>query len=308
MSTSPTQPHARPFVSERTAPSMNGILGVVILLALAAFGVWAVVVGAVRVEGGADGGVLRLVVGLVVVVLVGPLASSALTIVSPGDTKVLQFFGKYVGTVRQDGVRLTIPFTSKKKVSVKVRNFETRELKVNDAVGNPINIAAIVVWQVADTAQSVFSVEDYEQFVTVQSEAALRHVATIHPYDNGSEGEETLRGSTDLVAGELAAEVGERVAIAGLRVIETRISSLAFAPEIAHAMLQRQQADALLSARSRIVEGAVTMVESALTRLEEHQIVRLDEERKAVMVSNLLVVLCSDSRATPVVNTGTLYS
>ena len=220
---------------------------------------------------------------------------------------MLQFFGKYVGTIRKQGLLLTIPLTTKKKVSVKVRNFETNELKVNDADGNPINIAAIVVWQVADTAKSVFAVEEYENFVTVQAESALRHVATSHPYDFADPGEESLRGSTDLVSRELADEVAARITIAGLEVVETRISSLAYAPEIAQAMLQRQQASAVLSARSKIVEGAVGMVEQALERLERDDIVSLDDERKAAMVSNLLVVLCSDSRSTPVINTGTLY-
>ncbi|MDR1806976.1 MAG: SPFH domain-containing protein [Propionibacteriaceae bacterium] len=303
----PDVPHVRPIVTERIAPSMNGILGVLGLILLGLAGSALVAWGIVRLAHD-EPGVTPLVAGLVVILLVGPICQTAVTVVSPGETKVLQFLGKYVGTIRHDGVRLTYPFTSKHKVSVKVRNFETRELKVNDASGNPINIAAIVVWQVADTAQSVFAVEDYEEFVTVQSEAALRHVATIHPYDNGDAGEATLRGSTDQVAAELAAEVGERIALAGLKVIETRISTLAFAPEIAQAMLQRQQAEALLAARSRIVEGAVTMVESALGRIEADGIVNLDDERKAAMVSNLLVVLCSDSRATPVVNTGTLYN
>ena len=179
---------------------------------------------------------------------------------------------------------------------------------MNDADGNPVNIAAIIVWQVADTAKAVFAVEKYTDFVEVQSESALRHVASSHPYDNAAVGQETLRGSTDLVAAELATEVAARVAIAGLEVVEARISSLAYAPEIAHAMLQRQQASAVIAAREMIVEGAVSMVESALRRLEADQVVALDDERKAAMVSNLLVVLCSSSQATPVVNTGTLYS
>ena len=215
--------------------------------------------------------------------------------------------GRYLGTVRKQGLPMTVPLTTKKKVSVKVRNFETNEIKVNDADGNPITIAAIVVWQVADTAKSVFAVEQYEDFVTVQAESALRHVASSHPYDFAEPGEESLRGSTDLVSRELAEEVAARIKIAGLEVVETRISSLAYAPEIAHAMLQRQQASAVLAARGKIVEGAVGMVEQALARLEEDEVVTLDDERKAAMVSNLLVVLCSDSRSTPVINTGTLY-
>ena len=284
----------RRIVTERQAFSTNGLPPILFVAVLLVLGVWLTSTDHV-VRG-------PLCIAAAIILATG------LTIVAPGDTKVVQFLGSYVGTVRRTGPRLTYPLTVRRRVSVKVRNFETRELKVNDATGNPVNIAAIIVWQVADTAQSVFAVERYEQFVMVQSEAALRHVATIHPYDNGQPGEATLRGSTDQVADELAAEVSERVAIAGITIIETRISTLAFAPEIAQAMLQRQQAEALLAARSRIVEGAVTMVESALARLEADDVVQLDEERKAAMVSNLLVVLCSDSRATPVVNTGTLYS
>ena len=248
-----------------------------------------------------------LIFGCIVGYLLAFLMFTSLTIVAPGDTKVVQFFGRYIGSIRKQGLLLTIPLSSKKRVSVKVRNFETNELKVNDADGNPINIAAIVVWQVADTAKSVFAVEAYEDFVKVQAESALRHIATSHPYDFAEPGEESLRGSTDLVSGELAEEVAARIAIAGLEVVETRISSLAYAAEIAQAMLQRQQASAVLAARSKIVEGAVGMVEQALERLETDDIVSLDDERKAAMVSNLLVVLCSDSRSTPVINTGTLY-
>ena len=198
---------------------------------------------------------------------------TSLTIVAPGDTKVVQFFGRYIGSIRKQGLLLTIPLSSKKRVSVKVRNFETNELKVNDADGNPINIAAIVVWQVADTAKSVFAVEAYEGFVKVQAESALRHIATSHPYDFAEPGEESLRGSTDLVSGELAEEVAARIAIAGLEVVETRISSLAYAAEIAQAMLQRQQASAVLAPRGKNVDGAVGMVEQALERLETDDIV-----------------------------------
>lgn len=232
---------------------------------------------------------------------------SAFAINSPGETKVVQFFGRYIGTVRQAGMVFTVPLASRKKMLVRVRNFETNELKVNDADGNPINIAAIIVWQVADTAKAAFAVEDYQSFVQVQSEAALRHVATTHPYD-GSDGERSLRGSTDVVSAELATEVAERVAVAGVEVLEVRISNLAYAPEIAQAMLQRQQAGAIIAAREKIVEGAVSMVEQALTRLEDEDVVVLDDERRAAMVSNLLVVLCGESRATPVLNAGSLYS
>ncbi len=247
---------------------------------------------------------------LLAIVLFGAamVLSSSLTIVQPGETKVVQFLGNYMGTIRKSGLQMTVPFSSRRTVSVRVNNFETNDLKVNDAEGNPVNIAAIIVWQVADTAKSVFAVEDYQAFVSVQSEAALRHVATSHPYDNAAPGEPTLRGSTELVADELAHEVADRIAIAGLEVVEARISSLAYAPEIAQAMLQRQQATAVIAAREKIVEGAVTMVQNALDRLEVDAIVHLDDERKAAMVSNLLVVLCSDSRVSPVVNAGSLYT
>lgn len=243
-----------------------------------------------------------------VLMLVGLLALTSLTIVNPGQTKVVQLFGRYLGTIRRTGFALTTPLSSRKRVSVRVRNFETNELKVNDADGNPINIAAIVVWQVTDTAKATFAVEDYADFVRVQSESALRHVAMAHPYDHAGDGEQSLRGATDVVSGEIADEVAARVVIAGIEVIEARISNLAYAPEIAQAMLQRQQAGAIIAARERIVEGAVSMVEDALARLERDGVVTLDDERRAAMVSNLLVVLCGESRATPVVNTGSLYA
>jgi regulator of protease activity HflC (stomatin/prohibitin superfamily) len=201
-----------------------------------------------------------------------------------------------------------VPLADRRSLSVRVRNFETNHLKVNDADGNPVEIAAIVVWQVADTAQAVYAVDDYGDFVEVQAEAALRHVATTHPYDDNAGDGVSLRGSTDLVAGELAREMAERVVIAGVEIVEVRISHLAYSSEIAQAMLRRQQANAVVAARERIVEGAVGMVDMALARLDEHNIVELDEERKAAMVSNLMVVLCGDQPASPVVNTGTLYT
>ncbi|MCL2422464.1 MAG: SPFH domain-containing protein [Micrococcales bacterium] len=238
---------------------------------------------------------------------VAALGWSGISVISPGQTRVVQFFGRYVGTIRRTGLVITVPLSIRRNLSIRVRNFETTELKVNDADGNPINIAAIVVWQVADTAKATFAVEDYQDFVHVQSESALRHVAMSHPYDRPEEGTETLRGATDLVSAEIAAEVAARVAVAGVEVVEARISHLAYAPEIAQAMLQRQQAGAIIAAREQIVTGAVTMVQDALARLEAADVVVLDDERKAAMVSNLLVVLCGDSRATPVVNTGTLY-
>ncbi|CEI31916.1 SPFH domain-containing protein [Propionibacterium freudenreichii] len=290
---------SRVNITERKAWAITGLPGIVLALAFLAVGIW-----------------LFLTEGLpsfapvlgVVLTIIGLLLFSGLAVVSPGQTRVVQFFGAYVGTVRRTGLVMTVPLSTRQKVSVKVNNFETNELKVNDSEGNPVNIAAIIVWQVADTAKSVFAVEKAAEFVAVQSESALRHIAGAHPYDNGEPGAETLRGATEKVADELADEVAARIAIAGLEVIEARISSLAYAPEIAQAMLQRQQASAVIAAREKIVEGAVTMVQNALNQLEEQDIVTLDNERKAAMVSNLLVVLCSDSHATPVVNAGSLYN
>lgn len=240
-----------------------------------------------------------LVVAIVVLI--------SLDIVPPGQTTVLQFFGRYIGTVRQPGFYFVSPFSLRRRVSVRVRNFETNHLKVNDADGNPVEIAAIVVWQVADTSKAVYAVDDYLNFVSVQAESALRHTATTHPYDNADNAGESLRGSTDTVAAELATEVAERVSLAGVEIVEVRISHLAYAAEIAQAMLRRQQANAVVAARSRIVEGAVGMVDMALTQLGERRIVELDDERKATMVSNLMVVLCGDQPASPIVNAGTLY-
>lgn len=280
-------------IGESPAWHIEGLLGVLV-------GLLALIVGIMLVAR-PD---LPQILGVILIVI-GVVVLTGVTVISPGDTRVVQFFGRYIGTLRQPGLLMTVPLTTRRPVSVRVRNFETSELKVNDSDGNPVNIAAIVVWQVADTARSVFAVEDYRQFVAVQSESALRHIASSHPYDNAGPGEETLRGSTERVAEELARELAARVAIAGLEIVETRISSLSYAPEIAQAMLQRQQASAVIAAREKIVEGAVSMVENALHKIDDEGIVTMDEQRKAAMVSNLLVVLCSDSRATPVLNTGT---
>jgi regulator of protease activity HflC (stomatin/prohibitin superfamily) len=241
-------------------------------------------------------------------IIVAVIIIGSLVIIQPGQTRVVQFFGSYVGTVHKTGLSWIRPLTKHRDVSIRVRNFETNHLKVNDADGNPVEIAAIVVWQVTDTSRALFAVDDYHNFIRVQAESALRHVATTHPYDNPAESGISLRGSTDVVAGELAEEVAQRVAIAGLEIVEVRISHLAYAPEIAQAMLRRQQASAVVAARSLIVDGAVGMVELALARLSERGIVELDEDRKAAMASNLMVVLCSDQPASPIVNTGTLYS
>lgn len=230
-------------------------------------------------------------------------------IVSPNDSRVLVLFGRYRGTVRTDGFYWTNPFTAKKKVSLKAHNLNGERLKVNDLLGNPIEIAVVVVWQVEDTARALFDVEDHTQFVSVQSEAAVRQLASRHPYDDGqADGvETTLRGSSELVADELEVMLQERLERAGVRVLEARLSHLAYAQEIASAMLQRQQASAIISARSRIVEGAVGMVEMAIAQLEKGGAVELDSERRAALVGNLLVVLCAHESPTPVLNTGTLY-
>ncbi|HEY5195715.1 MAG TPA: SPFH domain-containing protein, partial [Solirubrobacteraceae bacterium] len=245
---------------------------------------------------------------IAVPIVVAVIIAGSLVIVQPGQTRVVRFFGSYVGTVRRTGLSWIVPLTDRRNVSIRVRNFETNHLKVNDADGNPVEIAAIVVWQVADTSRALYAVDDYVNFVHVQAESALRHVATTRPYDEPAGEGTSLRGSVEIVAEELAQEVAQRVTIAGVEIVEVRISHLAYSPEIAQAMLRRQQADAVVAARARIVEGSVGMVEMALARLDEHGVVELDEERKAAMVSNLLVVLCADQPASPVVNTGTLYS
>jgi regulator of protease activity HflC (stomatin/prohibitin superfamily) len=284
----------RVVIQEREAPSINGWFGVLVL---------AVCIGGAILLGKSS------IKGLIALpIVVGVLVLGSLIIVQPGETKVVRFFGSYMGTVRRTGLSWIMPLADRRNVSTRVRNFETNHLKVNDADGNPVEIAAIVVWQVADTSRALYAVDDYLNFVRVQAEAALRHVATTHPYDNPADDGLSLRGSTDIVAGELAVEMAERVVIAGVEIVEVRISHLAYAPEIAQAMLRRQQANAVVAARSRIVDGAVGMVELALQRLSERNVVELDEERKASMVSNLMVVLCSDQPASPVVNTGTLYS
>jgi len=228
-------------------------------------------------------------------------------VVAPNEAKVLQLFGDYVGTAKVSGLRYANPFYKFRKISLRVRNFESGQLKVNDKEGNPIDIAAVVVWRVVETAEATFEVDDYEHYVRVQSEAALRNAATSYPYDSHEDHVLSLRGSTAAVAEHLKTEVQQRLHKAGVEVLEARISHLAYAPEIAAAMLQRQQAGAIIAARQRIVEGAVGMVEMALQMLSHKGIVTLDEERKAAMVSNLLVVLCGDRGAQPVVNTGTIH-
>ena len=242
----------------------------------------------------------------VLLLIAGELAVHGLTSVVAGEARVVQLFGRYRGTIRDPGLHWVNPFARRRKVSTRIRNQESAQAKVNDADGNPIEIAAVVVWQVADTASAVYSVDDYTQFVTIQTETAVRHIASSYPYTS-REGELSLRENAEEITGRLSAEIAARVASAGVRIIESRLTRLSYAPEIAQAMLRQQQANAVVGARARIVEGAVGMVKLALERLQEEGVVELDEERKAAMVSNLLVVLCSEQATQPVVNTGSLY-
>jgi regulator of protease activity HflC (stomatin/prohibitin superfamily) len=287
-------------MNERTYSAPSGIPALITLIALLLLdGAW--LVNSIQ---------SRTVWAIIVAILTGIALLIALTgffTVAPNEGKVLQFFGRYVGTVREAGPRWTNPFYSKRGVSLRVRNFESSKLKVNDLDGNPIEIAAVVVWQVVDTAEALFQVNDYEDFVHIQSESALRAMATSYPYDSHDTGALSLRSHGKEISDHLQREIQERLASAGVSVIEARITHLAFAPEIAQAMLQRQQASAIIAARTRIVEGAVSMVEMALDQLQKRGVVNLDEERKAAMVSNLLVVLCGERGTQPIVNTGTLY-
>ena len=275
------------------------MLALVILVLLFALDIYILIRGII------DGTLwLILVTSLLVPVIL--LLSAGLFTVAPNEARVLQLFGSYVGTVRDTGLRYTNPLYSKRRISVRVRNFETERSKVNDTDGNPIEMAAVVVWKVADTAEASFEVDDYVNFVHVQSESAVRNLATRYPYDTQQEGQISLRGDTEEIADQLKTEIQGRLGTAGVEVLEARITHLAYAPEIASAMLQRQQAGAIIAARSQIVEGAVSMVEMALEGLSTRGIVELDEERKAAMVSNLLVVLCGDKATQPVLNTDTL--
>jgi regulator of protease activity HflC (stomatin/prohibitin superfamily) len=288
------------MIREREHQTTSGLLMLAVFLIIIAVAV----AGIVRAARADDAFVAVL---CVLVTLASLLGLAGLFTVAPNQGQVLQLFGAYRGTAKEEGLRWANPFYTKKRISLRVRNFESAHLKVNDTDGNPIEIASIVVWRVVDTAEAVFEVDDYEHYVRVQTESALRNLATHYPYDAHLEGHISLRGSTDQVAGKLKAEIQDRLAKAGVEVIEARISHLAYAQEIAAAMLRRQQAGAIIAARQKIVEGAVGMVEMALEMLSRSDKVHLDEERKAAMVSNLLVVLCADREAQPVVNTGTLY-
>lgn len=287
------------MIEEKQASTYSGYLAIPVLLALTLVTPVAVAVLPVLLK------IPMIIFGLVVLVFwIG------FFMVAPNQGRVLQLFGKYVGSERNEGLRWANPLYMKAKVSLRVRNFESGTLKVNDSSGNPIDIAAVVVWKVVDTAEALFEVDDYENYVQIQSEAALRNLATTHPYDSHDDDgtDFCLRSNPEEVADLLKTEVQNRLSKAGVEVIEARISHLAYAPEIASAMLQRQQASAIVAARKKIVEGAVGMVDLALEELSQKQVVDLDEERKAAMVSNLLVVLCGESAASPVVNAGSLYT
>ncbi|MED4073166.1 SPFH domain-containing protein [Priestia endophytica] len=280
-------------MKEKKAFYMNGYLGVIVILLLLAFAVVSFVE--------------ENVILAIILVAVGVVLATGITIVQPNQAKVIIFFGDYLGSIRDSGLFMTIPFSTRRTVSLRVRNFNSKRLKVNDVEGNPIEIAAVIVFKVVDAAKAVFDVDQYEEFVEIQSETAIRHVATKYPYDTFTTEEITLRGNADEVSKEMARELQERLAVAGVEVIETRLTHLAYSTEIASAMLQRQQASAILSARKKIVEGAVSMAQMAVEQLDRDHVLELDEERKVNMVNNLMVAIISDRGTQPVINTGSLY-
>jgi regulator of protease activity HflC (stomatin/prohibitin superfamily) len=288
----------------RSAPGIPYLLGV---LFVAVLSVWLLVSGIGGDPEVAGPASVARILGGILIGFVAFLSLIGLYTVQPNQAAVLSLFGKYVGTVKDNGLRWSNPFYGKKKVSQRVRNFESGKLKVNELDGSPIEIAAVIVWQVVDSAEAVYNVDDYESFVHIQSESALRTMATSYPYDQHEEGQLALRSHAAEVSKHLKDELQERLLDAGVLVLDARISHLAYAPEIAQAMLQRQQANAIIAARTRIVAGAVGMVEMALNELQKNGVVQLDEERKAAMVGNLLVVLCGDRATQPIVNAGTLY-
>ncbi|WEO95596.1 SPFH domain-containing protein [Streptomyces sp. FXJ1.172] len=293
-----------PRVREFTAHSIGG--GLALLLGLLGLGATAALLATASAVSAA-GAKAGLIVAGIIVFLAAVISLRGLNTVAPGEARVVQLFGRYRGTIRQDGLRWVNPFTSRTRISTRVRNHETAVLKVNDAYGNPIELAAVVVWKVQDTAQATFEVDDFAEFVATQTETAVRHIAIEYPYDAHDEDGLSLRGNAEEITEKLAVELQVRVEAAGVEIIESRFTHLAYAPEIASAMLQRQQAGAVVAARRQIVDGAVGMVEAALARIAEADIVELDEERKAAMVSNLMVVLCGDRAPQPVLNTGSLY-
>jgi regulator of protease activity HflC (stomatin/prohibitin superfamily) len=292
------------WVTEREASSASGVLALVLGVGMLLAGA-ALLVGGI-VEGRGAGPMAMIVAG-VLLILAGELAVRGLTSVVAGEARAVQLFGRYRGTIRDPGLHWVNPFARRRKVSTRIRNQESAQAKVNDSDGNPIEIAAVVVWQVRDTASALYSVDDFTEFVTIQTETAVRHIASRYPYDNRGSGALSLRDNAEEITQQLSTEIADRVRPAGVQIIESRLTRLSYAPEIAQAMLRQQQANAVVGARQRIVEGAVGMVQLALERLQDEGVVELDEERKATMVSNLLVVLCSEQATQPVVNTGSLY-
>lgn len=280
-------------MQERKAWSMNGILGILLIAILLGLGVYNIFQ-------------TQIVLGAVFIVIAAILISG-IAIVQPNQSVVVIFLGKYMGTIRREGIVITIPFSVRRTISLRVRNFNSNQLKVNDVEGNPIEIAAVVVFKIVDAAKAVFDVDNYEKFVEIQSETAIRAVATTYPYDSFTNDELTLRGNAEEVSDQLTKELQERLKVAGVEVLEARLTHLAYSTEIAQAMLQRQQASAIISAREQIVQGAVGMAQDAIARLEEDNIVELDDERRVAMINNLLVAIVSDNGAQPVINTGSLY-
>jgi len=287
------------MIREQLRSTLSGWLVLPLIVAAMAADLWLIITG----EPHSPAALTALITGVVVL----SILPAGFFVVYPNEARVLTLFGKYSGSVKRDGFHWANPFLAKKRITLRIRNFESQKIKVNDLEGNPIEIAAIVVWRVVETAEASFEVDNYEHYVKVQTEAAVRNLATQYPYDAYLDGHKSLRGNTSEIADQLKIEVQDRLAKAGVEALETRISHLAYAPEIAAAMLQRQQAGAIIAARQRIVEGAVGMVEMALDLLSKRDVVHLDNERKAAMVSNLLVVLCGDRNTQPVVNTGTIY-
>lgn len=278
------------MITEKDAWSMNGFVGVFVIVILISVGIFNFFYD-------------QLLIGIIFTVI-GIILLTGLTLVQPNQAAVIMFFGKYVGSIRKEGFIITIPFSVRRKISLRVRNFQSNRLKVNDVNGNPIEIAAVIVFKVVDSAKAVFDVDDYEQFVEIQSETALRAVATKYPYDHFDDSELSLRGNAEEISNELKTEVHERLYVAGVEIIEARLTHLAYSTEIAQAMLQRQQASAIVAARQQIVEGAVSMVQDAIQQLEEANVVQLDDEKRIVMINNLLVSIVANSGAQPIINTG----
>jgi regulator of protease activity HflC (stomatin/prohibitin superfamily) len=280
-------------MQERKAWAINGFLGIILVLLL--------------IGGSAFSFYKEMIIPAIILIVLAVTFASGITIVQPNQSVVVIFFGKYMGSIRESGIFLTIPFTLRRTVSLRVRNFNSKKLKVNDVEGNPIEIAAVVVFKVIDAAKAVFDVDQYEEFVEIQSETAIRHVATKYPYDTFSEETLTLRGNAQEVSTELTAELQDRLKVAGVEILEARLTHLAYSTEIAQAMLQRQQAAAIIAARKLIVDGAVGMAEDAIERLEKDGVIELDDERRVALINNLLVAIVSDNGAQPVINTGSLY-